>query len=55
MPTKGNPRRTLRVSDERWEAVKEKAADQGKTVADVLNDCLDRFLADEDCGDSSSR
>jgi len=49
MPTAGNPRRGLRVSDERWNAAKEKAAEQGRTVSDVLNDCLDAFLADEDC------
>lgn len=48
MPSKGNPRRGLRVSDERWKAAQKKAAEQGKTVADVLNECLDKFLADDE-------
>lgn len=46
MPTKGNPRRGLRVSDERWKAAQKKAAEQGKSVSDVLNECLDEFLKD---------
>lgn len=36
--------RGVRVPDEVWEAAKEKAADEGKSVSDVVNGCLRRYL-----------
>lgn len=46
MPRPGpvTPKRSIRVSDEKWDAVKAKAAAEGKTVSDVVNECLDEFL-----------
>lgn len=40
------PRRTLRIPDELWEAVKRKAADEGETVTDVVIRALQRYLRD---------
>jgi predicted DNA binding CopG/RHH family protein len=40
------PNRTIRVPDELWEAVKEKAADRGETVTDVILRALKRYLRD---------
>lgn len=40
------PRRTLRVPDELWLAVKRKAADNGETVTDVIIRALKRYLRD---------
>lgn len=36
--------RGVRVPDAVWEEAKEKAAAEGKTVSDVVNDCLRRYL-----------
>jgi len=44
------PTHGFRTPDAKWEAAKEKAAAEGRSVSDVLNDCLDAYLADEDCG-----
>jgi predicted DNA binding CopG/RHH family protein len=38
------PKRSIRVSDAKWDAVKAKAAAQGKTASDVVNECLDEYL-----------
>jgi predicted DNA binding CopG/RHH family protein len=40
------PNRTIRVSDELWDAVKRKAADRGETVTDVILRALRRYLRD---------
>lgn len=40
------PRRTVRIPDELWEAVKRKAADEGKTVTEVIVRALERYLRD---------
>jgi predicted DNA binding CopG/RHH family protein len=40
------PRRTIRVPDELWDAVKAKAADEGTTVTDVIVRCLRAYLRD---------
>lgn len=47
MPGKGTPRRSLRVPDAKWKAAQEKAAKEGRSVSDVLSDCLDAYLADD--------
>ena len=39
------PLRSLRVSDELWEAVKVKAEARGETVTDVLVRSLQRYVA----------
>lgn len=38
------PRRTVRVPDARWNAVKAKADEQCETVTDVINRKLDEYL-----------
>lgn len=38
------PNRTVRIPDEVWQQAKEKAAAEGKTVSDVVNECLRRYL-----------
>lgn len=44
-PRKGEtPRKTVRVPDAVWQEAKEKAEAEGKTVSDVVNDCLRRYL-----------
>jgi len=40
------PNRTVRVSDELWEAVQAKAAAEGVTVTEVIIRALERFLRD---------
>jgi len=40
------PNRTVRVSDELWEAVQRKAAAEGLTVTEVIIRALERFLRD---------
>jgi predicted DNA binding CopG/RHH family protein len=49
MPRPGpvTPKRSIRVSDDKWAAVKAKAAAEGKTVSDVINECLDVYLSGE--------
>jgi hypothetical protein len=39
------PNRTVRVPDGVWDAAKEKAAEEDKTVSDVVNDCLRKYVA----------
>jgi hypothetical protein len=38
------PKRSIRVPDDKWEAVKAKALAEGKTASDVINECLDAYL-----------
>lgn len=38
------PNRTIRVGDELWEAAMKKAHDEGRTLTDVIADCLRRYL-----------
>lgn len=38
------PRRTIRVPDELWEAVKRKAADEGETITEVVIRALTRYV-----------
>ena len=38
------PNRTVRVPDEVWEEAKRLAAEEGKRVSDVVNDCLRRYI-----------
>lgn len=40
------PRRTLRVPDDLWQAVKEKAKDRDETITDVIIRALKRYLRD---------
>lgn len=39
------PTRTVRVADDLWNAVKEKAKDEGKTITDVIIAALKEFVA----------
>lgn len=41
------PTRTLRVSDELWHAVQEKAAGQGITVTSVIIEALEKYISEE--------
>ena len=38
------PRRTVRVSDEVWEAAQRVAADRGETMTEVIIRCLIRYV-----------
>lgn len=38
------PNRTVRVSDELWEAAKRVASDRGESVADVIRQALERYV-----------
>lgn len=38
------PTRTIRVSDELWNAAKEKAAEEGFTVTDIVITALEEFV-----------
>ena len=38
------PLRTVRVDDELWQAVQAKAAEEGRTVSDVIRAALRRYL-----------
>ena len=40
------PNRTVRVSDELWEAAKRAASDQDETVTDVIRRALERYVRD---------
>jgi hypothetical protein len=39
------PTRTIRVSDELWSAVKDKALEDGRTVTDVIIAALKEYVA----------
>lgn len=38
--------KTVRIPDELWDACMKKAHDEGKTLTEVIIDCLRRFLRD---------
>ena len=40
------PTRTIRVSDELWSAVKDKALEDGRTVTDVIIAALKEYVGD---------
>jgi predicted DNA binding CopG/RHH family protein len=40
------PTRTIRVSNELWSAVKDKAAIEGKTVTQVIIEALKEYIAE---------
>lgn len=40
------PTRTIRVSSDLWNAVKEKASIEGRTVTDVIIEALKRYVGD---------
>lgn len=42
-PRTDNPARSVRVPDELWQAAKERAAERGETVTDVLIRALRRY------------
>lgn len=44
------PTRTIRVSDELWEAVQRAAADNGETVTDVIVRALQRYVREHPWG-----
>lgn len=41
------PHRGVRVSDEVWKKATEKAAKEGRSVSDVVRECLDKYTDDE--------
>lgn len=43
-PRPDNPARGVRVPDELWEAAKERAAERGETVTDVIVRALKRYV-----------
>ena len=42
-PRADNPARAVRVPDELWRAAKEKAAERGESVSDVIRKALERY------------
>jgi predicted DNA binding CopG/RHH family protein len=38
------PPRSIRVPNERWDAAKAKAAAEGRTITDVINEALQRYI-----------
>lgn len=46
MNWRGTPRRTIRISDDLWQAAKEKAKRNGETVTDVIIRALTRYVRD---------
>lgn len=44
MSSNHTPTRTIRVSDELWNAAKEKAAELGVTVTDIVINALEEFI-----------
>lgn len=40
------PRRTVRVPDDVWQAARRKAADEGKTITEIIIDALRRYVRD---------
>lgn len=39
-----NKSRGIRIPDERYEQAKEKAEKEGKSITDVVNDCLEKYV-----------
>lgn len=44
MPSKGTTRRSLRVSDDLWNAATAKAAERGEPLSDVIRKALERYV-----------
>lgn len=44
-PNYGDPRRTIRISDDLWQAALATAADRGETVPEVVRRALARYIA----------
>ncbi len=42
--TPGTPRRTIRVSDELWDAAAAKAAERGEDLSSVIRKALERYV-----------
>ena len=42
------PTRTFRAPDEEWDPAKERAAEEGETVTDVLRRALREYVAEEE-------
>ncbi|HEU5159277.1 MAG TPA: ribbon-helix-helix protein, CopG family [Streptosporangiaceae bacterium] len=42
------PQRGVRVDEATWNKAAEKAAKEGRSVSDVIRDCLDSYVADDD-------
>jgi hypothetical protein len=38
------PMHGARVPDARWQAAKAKAEKEGRTIAEVINDCLEKYI-----------
>ena len=43
-PAKGTARRTIRVSDELWEAAQAVAEERGESVSDVIRSALEEYV-----------
>jgi predicted transcriptional regulator len=42
--SRGTPVRNVRLDDDRWAAITERAARTGSTASDVMRDALDAYL-----------
>lgn len=42
--TPGTPRRTIRISDELWDAAQAKAVTRGENLSDVIRKALERYV-----------
>ena len=43
-PRPGNPARAVRVEDPLWQAAKNRAAERGESVSDVIRRALERYV-----------
>lgn len=41
------PQRGIRISDETWKKATDKAAKEGRSVSDVVRECLDSYVEDD--------
>ena len=48
MPSKGTPRRTIRVADQIWLPAEERAETEGHTLVDVIRDFLAKYGQQDD-------
>ena len=44
-PSRGTARRTVRVTDELWDAAQKLAEENGETVSDVIRRALEEYTA----------
>lgn len=51
MPTKGTPKRGIRIDDELWNAALASAARRGDNLADILRDRLREYISEEETND----